>query len=63
MLDTEDLDIISILNVPSNLHHKVFMDVANYDVKGIFCEKPLALNLQDALEMKSIAENKDKKSQ
>ena len=58
MLDTEDLDIISIC-VPSNLHHKVFMDVANYDVKGIFCEKPLALNLQDALEMKSIAENKD----
>ena len=37
------------------------MDVANYDVKGIF-EKP-ALNLQDALEMKSIAENKDIKSQ
>jgi len=50
MLEKENLDIVSICT-PSKTHCKIALDVANCNVKGIFCEKPIALNLDDADKM------------
>lgn len=48
MLINEELDIVSIC-LPSSLHYSAVMAALNNaSVKAIFCEKPLAENLNDA---------------
>jgi predicted dehydrogenase len=47
MLENESLDIVSICTWPP-LHCEMTVKSAEYGVKGILCEKPMALNLQEA---------------
>ncbi|MBB6671021.1 Gfo/Idh/MocA family protein [Cohnella nanjingensis] len=50
----EDIDFIDI-NAPSDAHKEIAL-AAIANGKHVFCEKPLALNLQDAREMLAAAE-------
>lgn len=54
MVAREDIDLIDI-NAPSNAHKEIAIAAAKAG-KHIFCEKPLALNLQDSREMLKAAE-------
>ena len=56
MIDELDLDIISIC-LPTGLHFDCFKQVVKSNVKAVFCEKPLAINLEEALEMQKISTN------
>ena len=47
MLEKENLDIVSIATW-THLHCQIVLDAAQSDVKGIYCEKPIALNLDEA---------------
>jgi predicted dehydrogenase len=54
MLETESLDIACVL-VPASLHRQVVQACAEAGVH-VFCEKPIAITLEDAQEMVSICE-------
>jgi predicted dehydrogenase len=47
MLENENLDIVSICTWPP-LHCEMTVKSAEYGVKGMLCEKPMALNLKEA---------------
>ena len=47
MLAKEELDILHV-TTQEHLHADITVDGASADVKGIFCEKPLATSLEDA---------------
>lgn len=47
MVREEKLDIVGVATNPET-HAKVVIDLANAGVKGILCEKPLALSLEEA---------------
>ena len=46
MLDKENLDVVSVAT-PDDYHVNPVCDASNAGVKGIFCEKPLTIRLQD----------------
>jgi predicted dehydrogenase len=50
MLEREKPDIVSVA-VSSPLHHQVVMDLAEFPIKGIFLEKPVARSLEEADQM------------
>ena len=50
MLTKEELDLVSICTWPT-LHSEMTVDVAEADVKGILCEKPMATCLAEADKM------------
>ena len=50
MLETEDIDIVSVCTRPKH-HAPVVIEVAKHGVKGILSEKPMAENLGQAREM------------
>lgn len=50
MLETEDIDIVSVCTRPK-LHAPLVIGVAKHGVKGILSEKPMAENLGQAREM------------
>lgn len=54
MIDELDLDIVSIC-LPTELHLDCFKKVIQSGVKAVFCEKPLANSLDEALEMQKIS--------
>ncbi|NMO97341.1 Gfo/Idh/MocA family protein [Paenibacillus lemnae] len=54
LIARDDIDIIDI-NAPSDAHKEIALAAAKAG-KHIFCEKPLALSLQDAREMLTAAE-------
>ena len=54
LIAREDIDMIDI-NAPSDAHKEIALSAAKAG-KHIFCEKPLALNLNDAREMLQAAE-------
>jgi len=54
MLETEDLDIACVL-VPASLHREVTQACAEAGVH-VFCEKPIAITLEDAQQMVSACE-------
>ena len=57
MFAKEDLDILNVVTT-DNRHADVTIDGARAGVKGIYCEKPLATNLDDANRMiKACEEN------
>lgn len=56
MITELNLDIVSIC-LPTELHFSCFTHVVKSDIKAIFCEKPLAKNLEEALEMEKISIN------
>lgn len=47
MIDKESIDILCVAT-PDHLHGDVVRYAAEQGVKGIFCEKPLSVSLQDA---------------
>lgn len=47
MAKKENPDIVSICT-PTDTHYKVIKEIVDLGVKAIFCEKPIASNLQDA---------------
>ena len=47
MIEKENLDVVSV-TIPDHLHTAPVCDASNMGVKGIFCEKPLCINLEDA---------------
>ncbi|MGY8766023.1 MAG: Gfo/Idh/MocA family protein [Nitrospinaceae bacterium] len=57
MLTLEKLDVVCIATW-TNLHASMVMDAARSGVKAIFCEKPIALNLDDARQMVRICKRK-----
>lgn len=50
MLRKEHLDIVSVCTWPA-LHCEMTVEVSKWGVKGILCEKPMALSLPDANKM------------
>ena len=52
VVEREDIDIVDIA-VPTYLHHDIVIEAAKSG-KHIFCEKPLALDYQQAKEMYNI---------
>jgi predicted dehydrogenase len=55
MLQNEEIDILSICTNPDT-HLEIIDNVVNYGIKAIFCEKPLALNLNEAKDIISLCE-------
>ena len=58
MLEKESLDILCIATWTS-LHSSMTLEAARAGVKGIFCEKPIATNLDQAKEMVRICKKKN----
>lgn len=58
MLANETLDIISICT-PTVLHAEICTVAANSGVKAIFCEKPIAISLQEAEGMIDVCRKKN----
>lgn len=57
MVREENIDIVGVATNPET-HAQIVVDLANAGVKGILCEKPLALSLEDADRMlKACADN------
>ncbi|MBI3943088.1 MAG: Gfo/Idh/MocA family oxidoreductase [Chloroflexi bacterium] len=55
MFKKENLDVVSVAT-PDDYHANPVCDASNAGVKGIFCEKPLTINLKDADRMLSTVE-------
>lgn len=55
LVSREDIDLIDI-NAPSNAHKEIAVAAASAG-KHLYCEKPLALSLQDSRDMLEAAEN------
>lgn len=55
MVDAEDLDIVCVAT-PDHLHGDVVRYCAAHGVKGIFCEKPISVSLDDVDSMISSLE-------
>ena len=55
LLDKEELDVVS-LTLPNIFHKELTMLAASKGI-NVVCEKPLAINLQDATEMVELAKN------
>lgn len=53
VVERDDIDIIDI-SVPQHLHHTIAMAALKAG-KHVFCEKPLAMNLEQAKEMAALA--------
>jgi len=51
----DDIDIVDMA-VPPHLHHEIALEAAKAG-KHIFCEKPLAMNYEQAMEMYEVAEH------
>lgn len=60
MLNNVDLDIVSI-STPTHLHAKHVLDVAGSDaeIDVIWCEKPIATNVNDARQMVSVCDDEN----
>ncbi|MFW6006675.1 MAG: Gfo/Idh/MocA family protein [Bacillota bacterium] len=57
LLDNEEIDIVHCVT-PNYLHHDFVIDAIKAG-KHIYCEKPLALNLKEAKNIKKIAEQEN----
>lgn len=55
LLERDDIDLIDI-NAPSNVHKEIAIAAAQAG-KHLYCEKPLALTLEDSREMLAAAED------
>ena len=58
MLEDEDIDIIAPI-LPVNINAKAVIDSTKKQIKGIYCEKPIAANLIDADTMVDECNKKD----
>jgi predicted dehydrogenase len=57
MFDRENVDMISVC-VPNYLHKEVVLAAADAGIQAIICEKPLATNLADGMEMVQTCQQK-----
>lgn len=57
MLSQEDLDIVCIATW-THLHTQMIIDAVNAGVRGIYCEKPIALNPESARAVVKLCERK-----
>jgi predicted dehydrogenase len=58
MMDgTGGVDIVSICT-PTHTHHDILVDLLEYPIKGIFCEKPIASDIQSAYRMVEMCRGK-----
>jgi len=55
LLANEKLDIVSVCT-PEKTHFDIVMKLAKHDIKAIFCEKPIASNLEQARQMVEACE-------
>ena len=56
LLADKEIDAVVIVT-PTSTHKEIVVEATRHD-KGIFCEKPLALSLDDCAEMKAAVEKK-----
>ncbi|MBN2879753.1 MAG: Gfo/Idh/MocA family oxidoreductase [Clostridia bacterium] len=61
LIKRDDINVIDV-TTPSNYHKQIVMEAIDAG-KNVFCEKPLALNVQDAREMHEAAAKKGIKHQ
>jgi predicted dehydrogenase len=57
MLMKEEIDVLSICT-PPDTHYSILKKAAQFPVKAIFCEKPLADNLKNAIRMVNLCKEK-----
>lgn len=55
MYAEQELDLVAVCTWPTT-HHRATVDAARSGVRGIICEKPLAVNLQEADEMIAVCD-------
>jgi len=55
MLAEMDLDVLAIAT-PNKIHADMTIKAAKAGVKGIACEKPISMNLEEAFEMKAVCD-------
>jgi len=60
MLNKEEIDILSIA-AWTRFHHEMVVSAAKSGVQGIFCEKPMALSIEQAEEMLHVCNENDVK--
>lgn len=53
MMDNVTIDIVSI-STTTETHYPILKELVQYPLKAIFCEKPLSLNQDEAMEMVSL---------
>ena len=58
LLSAHHIDIVSIC-VPTHLHYSLFKEVIKYDIKAIFCEKPLSGSITESEQMVSLAKERN----
>jgi predicted dehydrogenase len=58
MLEKENLDILCIATWTA-LHSSMTLEAAKAGIKGIFCEKPIAINLSQAQKMVRVCKSKN----
>ena len=62
MIEKENLEVVSV-STPDDHHTGPVCDASNAGVKGIFCEKPLSINPEDAdLMIETVERNRTKMS-
>ena len=50
LFKNHDIDVVSIC-VPTDRHFSVFSEIMQYDIKAVFCEKPLAYSPEESEKM------------
>ena len=53
MLSNQSIDIVSICT-PTATHHFIIKDIVKYNIKAVFCEKPLAFSYRDCVNINSL---------
>ena len=57
LFNDQKVDMVSIC-VPTKYHFSVFSEIIKYNVKAVFCEKPLSYNVKESEKMVNLAEEK-----
>lgn len=57
LFSNQKVDLVSIC-VPTKEHFSVFSELIKYDLKAIFCEKPLSYSLEESKKMVKFAKDK-----
>lgn len=60
MLQDIQPDVV-VIATPNNLHAPMTLQALNYNVKGIYCEKPMAVSLKEARSMQESCKKKNVK--
>jgi len=58
LMNNVETEVVSLCT-PTESHYKLMMELIKYPIKGIFCEKPLALDVRQAKNMIQKCEGKE----